>query len=158
MLAQESSSRKSEEAHIQVLEFLVGSENYAVESMYIGGVYPFKKLTPLPWTPPFVLGIINVRGQIVSVISIEKLFNMPEEGLTSPNNVIIMHSDDMELGILADSILGVCSILLKEIQSPPPILKATRVQYLKGITKKQLLIIDAAKLLSDKNIVVHEEV
>ena len=158
MLAQESSSRKSEEAPIQVLEFLVGSENYAVESMYIGEVYPFKKLTPLPWTPPFVLGIINVRGQIVSVISIEKLFDMPEEGLTNPNNVIIMHNDDMELGILADSILGVCSILLKEIQPPSPILKATMVQYLKGITKKQLPIIDAVKLLSDKNIVVHEEV
>src|SRR5439155_25417175 len=121
-------------------------------------VYPLKELTPLPCTPPFVLGIINVRGKILSVIDIKKFFDLPEKGLTDLNKVIIVHADEMELGILADALLGVRAIPLEELQPSLPTLTGIRAEYLKGVTKDRLVILDTEKILSDKGIIVHEEV
>jgi purine-binding chemotaxis protein CheW len=119
-------------------------------------IYPLKEFTPIPCTPPFVLGIVNVRGQILSVIDIKKFFDLPEKGLADLNAVIILHSESMEFGILADVIMGVRNIVASELQTSLPTLTGIREEYLKGITKEQTAILDAEKLLSDKSIVVHE--
>ena len=59
---------------IEVIEFLLAYERYAMELDHVREVFPLKEITPLPGTPPFVLGIINVRGQIVSVVDLKKFF------------------------------------------------------------------------------------
>lgn len=158
ILAQEPKEKEATEKSIQVVEFLLSYENYAIESIYAREIYPLKELTPLPCMSPFVLGIINVRGQIFSVIDIKKFFDLPEKGLTNLNKVILVHTDEMELGILADAILNVRSIPLKEIQPSLLTLTGIRAEYLKGVTKERLVILDVAKILSDQKIIVHEEV
>jgi len=157
-LAQEPKGKEGTAEYIEVVEFLLAYERYGIESSYVREVYPLTELTPLPCTPPFVLGIINVRGQILSVIDIKKFFDLPEKGLTNLNKAIILHNDNMELGILADVILGVRSIPHDEIQPSLPTLTGIREEYLKGVTRWRVVILDAEKLLSDKKIVVHEEV
>lgn len=172
-LAQEPKKVEVEE-YIEVIEFLLAYEKYGIESCYVREVYPLKELTPLPCTPPFVLGIINVRGRILSVIDIKKFFDLPEKGLTDLNKVIILHTDrpglsaaegpvlstteGMEFGILADVVLDVRNIMVSELQPSLPTLTGIREEYLKGVTRERAIILDAEKLLSDKNIVVHEEV
>ena len=64
----------------------------------------------------------------------------------------------MEFGILADVILGVLRVPLRNLQPTLPTLTGIREEYLKGITPGRLAILDAAKLLSDKKLIVHEEV
>jgi len=150
--------REEVEERIEVVEFLLAYERYAIESRYVREVYPVKEIAPVPCTPPFVLGIINVRGQILSVIDIKKFFDLPERGLTDLNKVIILRDEEMEFGILADAILGVHSIPTYEIQPSLPTLTGIREDYLKGVTGERAVILDAKKLLSDKKIVVHEEV
>lgn len=157
-LAQEPKERDTAEEYIEVVEFLLAHETYGIESLYVREVYPLKELTPLPCTPPFVLGIINVRRQILSLIDLKKFFDLPEKGLTDLNKVIIVRTDAMELGILADVILGTRSIPLKEIQPTLPTLTGIRAEYLRGVTKERLIILDAEKILSDRKIVVYEEV
>lgn len=160
----EQLSRKSEEAKagetLEVVEFLLAQEQYGIETRYVREVYPLKDYTPVPCTPPFVLGLINVRGQAVSVIDLKKFFDMPEKGLTDLNKVIIIHDDKtrMEFGILADSILGVRRIAASDIQDSLPALIETREDYLKGVTEEQLVLLDGKKILSSKAIVIHEEV
>lgn len=156
-LAQEP-ERKEAEAYLEVVEFLLAHEKYAIESEYVSEVYSLKELTPLPCTPPFVLGIINVRGEILSVIDMKKFFDLPEKGLTDLNKVVIVHADEMELGILVDAIIGVRSIPLNEIQPSLPTLTGIRAEYLRGVTNERLVVLDVAKIMSNKNIVVHEEV
>src|SRR3990172_4176155 len=146
-LAREGKDKEAPEESIEVVEFLLAYERYGIESSYVREVYPLKELTPLPCTPPFVLGIINVRGQILSVIDIKKFFDLPEKGLTNLNKAIILHNDNMELGILADIILGVRSIPLEEIQPSLPTLTGIREEYLKGVTRWRVVILDAEKLL-----------
>jgi len=156
-------ARKTEEEtpgqeRIEVVEFLLAHERYALESSYVREVYPLKELTPLPCTPSFVLGIINVRGQILSVIDLKKFFDLPEKGLTDLNKVIIVKGDSMQLGILADVILGVRTISLQDVQAPLPTLTGIREEYLRGVTSERLVVLDVGRILSDKNIVIHEEV
>ncbi len=165
-LAQEPLKKESAEEHLEILEFLLAYEKYAVESKYIREVYPLKEFTPLPCTPPFVLGIINVRGQIFSVIELKKFFDLPEKGISNLNKVIIISTDEpvvngiagMEFGVLADAILGVRLIPVHEIQPTLPTLTGIREGYLRGITKDRVVILDGKKLLSDQKIIVNEQV
>ena len=157
-LAREPKSAQEPEDAIEVIEFVLAHEKYAVESSYVREIYPLKELTPLPCTPPYVLGIVNVRGQILSVVDIKKFFDLPGKGLTDLDKVIILQSDAMEFGILADLILGTRNIVLRELQPSLPTLTGIREEYLKGVTADQIVILDGGKLLSDTKIVVHEEI
>jgi purine-binding chemotaxis protein CheW len=156
-LARNGEKEKPVGESIEVVEFLLAYEKYGIESSYVREIYPLRELTPVPCTPPFVLGIINVRGEIVSVIDMKKFFDLPERGLTDMNKVIIVHDDKMEFGILADAILGVRSILREDIQPSLPTLTGIRAEYLQGMTKEPLVVLDTAKILSAKNLVVHDE-
>ncbi|MBE0546712.1 MAG: purine-binding chemotaxis protein CheW [Rubrivivax sp.] len=155
--------RKSEPAEapgerIEVLEFVLAQEHYAVESRHVRDVYPLEQLTPVPCTPAFVLGIVNLRGEILSVIDIKKFFDLPDKGLTDLNKVIVLDSGSMRFGILADAIIGVHTIPVADIQASLPTLTGIREEYLKGVTPDRTVILDAERLLADEQIVVQEQV
>jgi len=158
VVAQEPPAREAAGERIEIVEFLLAYERYGIESSHVREICPLKELTPLPCTPAFVLGIINIRGQILSVLDIKKFFDLPEKGLTDLNKVIVLQSGNMVFGILADAILGVRSISRKEIQPSLPTLTGIREDYLTGVTQERVVILDAAKLLSDRKIIVQEEV
>jgi purine-binding chemotaxis protein CheW len=157
-LARESTDGDVAAASVEVVEFLLAQERYGIETLYVREVYPLKALTPLPCTPPFVRGIINVRGRLLSVIDLKPFFELPEKGLTDLNKVIIAHTEAMELGILADAILGVRRLPLAAMQPSLPTLTGIREEYLKAVTQERVVILEARRLLSDHKIIVHEEV
>jgi purine-binding chemotaxis protein CheW len=142
---------------LELLEFLLAQEKYGVETSYVREVYPLKDLTPLPGTPPFVLGIINVRSEILSVIDVKKFFDLPERGVTDLNKVIIVEDGEMAFGIMADGIAGVRTIAIAEIQPPLHIFAGIQAEYLRGVTQERLVVLDAGKILSAKDLIVHEE-
>jgi len=148
----------SPQSRLEVVEFVLGPEHYGIESTLIREIHPLSEFTPLPCTPAFFLGLVNVRGHILSIINIKKLFDLPEKGLTDLNKVIIVHTNHMELGILADVIVGVRSVGLEELHPALPTLTGIRAEYLKGITKDPMVILDMEKILSDEKILVDEAV
>lgn len=158
VLARQSHPGEGAGESLECLEFLLASETYALEIAWIAGTCPLKEITPLPGTPPFVAGIINVRGRILSVIDIRQFFDVPARGLTDLNKVVILRDTDMEFGILADDIIGTRSIPLKEIQPPPATLTGIRGEYLKGVTRERTAILDGRRLLADRDLVVEDEV
>lgn len=157
-LAREAVSAEAADANIEVVEFILAHERYAVVSEYVREVYPLEDITPLPCTPAFVLGIINVRGEILSVIDIKKFFDLPEKGLTDLNKVIVLESEDMVFGIVADAISGVRRIQRAGIQPTLPTLTGIREDYLLGVTAEHVVILAAEKLLADKKLIVQEQV
>jgi purine-binding chemotaxis protein CheW len=157
-LAQPLAQSAAPDRQFELVEFALAYESYGIESSFVREVYPLTDLTPVPCTPPFVLGIVNVRGEIVSVIDIKKFFDLPEKGLTDLNKAIILHSDAMTFGILADLIVGVRTVAISEIQPPLATLTGIRKQYLMGVTQDRTVILDALKLLSDRKILVHQTV
>jgi len=143
---------------LDVLEFRLAQERYALEIRYVREVCPLKDLTPLPCTPPFVLGIVNVRGRIVPVIDLKKLFDLPEQGLTDLHRIILVEGHEVEFGLLADATVGVRSIPADTVQSSLPTLTGIRGEYLKGVTADRLVVLDVGRILADPKIIVHEEV
>jgi purine-binding chemotaxis protein CheW len=156
-LALEPADRAAAGESIKILEFRLACESYGIETPFIREVYPLKALTPLPGTPPFVLGIVNIRGQTCSLIDLKKFFELPEKGLSDLNKVIIVQQDEIEFGILADEIIGLRTILAEKIQPSLPTLTGIRQTYLKGVVDGQLIVLDAAKLLSDRTLIVNEQ-
>lgn len=144
--------------HIYFLEFRLAHERYGIESIYVREVWPLKDLAPVPCTPPFVLGIINIRGQIISVLDLKKFLNLPEKGLGDLNKVIVLESDEMEFGILADEILGIRSVPLRGLQQSLPTLTGIGEEFLKAVTEDGLILLDTGRILSDKRILVNEDV
>jgi len=156
-LAQEPQQASGAQASFEIVEFSLASETYGFESAYVREVYPLKAFTPIPGLPPFVLGIVNVRGQILSIIDLKKFFDLPERGLGQLNKLIILRNAQMELGILADDILGARSIELEALQAAPSTVSGIGADYLRGVTAERVVILDADKLLSDKHIIVQQE-
>jgi purine-binding chemotaxis protein CheW len=143
---------------LEWVEFLLAHERYALASRYVREVRSLENLTPLPCTPPFVLGIVNLHGEILSVIDIKKFFGLPEKGLTDLNKIIVLQSANMLFGVLADAIIGVRSVPAAEIQPSLPTLTGIREKYLKGVTPDRTILLDAEKLLADGTIIVQEQV
>lgn len=143
---------------IKLMKFIIGKEQYAIEPIYIREVYPLLGLTNIPCTPDYVLGVINLRGQIISVLDIKKFFEIPDSGITDLSKVIVLKDRNMELGILADKIIGVERVLEENIQTSLPTLTDIREEYLKGITNERVVILDGKKLLSSEKIIINEEV
>jgi purine-binding chemotaxis protein CheW len=142
----------------ELLEFGLAQERYALENKWVREVSTFKELTPLPCCPPFVLGIVNVRGRILPVLDIKKFFGLPEKGLTDLHRIILVGGNDLELGLLADTIVGVRSVAAADLQPALPTLTGVRSDYLKGVTAGRLVVLDLARILADPKIIVHEEV
>ena len=143
---------------LELLEFRLGSERYALETRHVQDVHPLRELTPLPCTPPFVLGIVNVRGRILPVLDLKKFFDLPERGLTDLHRVILVRGNGLELGLLADVIVGVRSVAADDLQPSLPTLSGIRADYLKGVSVERLVVLDLDRILSDPKIIVHEEV
>jgi purine-binding chemotaxis protein CheW len=143
---------------LELLEFRLASERYALESRHVEEVHPLRELTPLPCTPPFILGIVNVRGRILPVMDLKKFFDLPERGVTDLHRIILVRGHGLELGLLADVIVGVRSVAAESLQPSLPTLTGIRADYLKGISEERLVVLDLDRLLSDPKIIVHEEV
>ncbi|MDM7925022.1 MAG: chemotaxis protein CheW [bacterium] len=143
---------------IEVLEFVLASEHYGIETNLIGEVYPMREYTPIPGTPDFVMGLINIRGRIVSVNDIRRFFDLPVKGLSDLNRVIVVQTSRMELGILADRIVGVRTVRADALQTSLPTLTGIRAEYLRGIALDGLVVLDVEKMVMDTKLVVNDEV
>ena len=157
-MAKEPELKTEGTEYIGIIAFSLSDENYGIESEFVGEVYHIKEFTPLPGVPAYILGVINVRGKILEVIDLKKLFNLPEKGLGELNKVIILRNDQMEFGILADVVQGTQTIAIEDIRANPHTVSGIGEEYLMGVTKERLIILSAENLLTDKSIIVNEEV
>ncbi len=146
------------EESIELVEFTLAGERYALEAKHIREVYPLRGLTPVPCTPSFIVGIINVRGQLMAVTDLREFFELPTGELTPESMAIILESSTMDLAILAGSVVGDMRIPVSRIHPNLPTLKGVQARFMKGVTKDGLAVLDAEDLLSDNSLVVREEV
>jgi purine-binding chemotaxis protein CheW len=148
----------SPDGQLELLEFKLASERYALETRHVVEVHPLRELTPLPGTPPFIRGIVNLRGRILPVFDLKKFFGLPEQGVTDLHRIIVVRGNDLELGLLADVVAGVRTIALESLSPPPPTLSDIAAAYLKGVTDERLVVLDLDRILADPKIVVNDAV
>lgn len=157
-LAQEALPQNAASEGTQVVEFTLGNECYAVETHHVAQVACVENIVPLPCTPAFVLGMVNLRGEIFPVIDLKKFFELPEKELTDRNKLIVLQSGKIIFSFLVDQIVNVRRIPVTDIRPSLPTLTGIRKNYLKGITSERLVVLDAAKFLLEETIVVDEQV
>ncbi|MBN1527505.1 MAG: purine-binding chemotaxis protein CheW [Thermoleophilaceae bacterium] len=148
--------KPDESARLEVLAFALAGETYAVETCHVREVCQLRDLALVPCTPPFVAGVINLRGRILAVLDLRRFFDLPARGLTELNRVVVLRGGDDELGLLADSIEGVRSVAVSELQDGLPTLTDARARFLKGVTGRRLAVLDGGRLLEDAGLKVDD--
>jgi len=141
---------------LELLEFRLAGERYAVEARFVSEVQPLRDLTPLPGTPAFVRGVVNLRGRILPVYDLKKFFALPEQGLTDLHRIVVVEGADFELGLLADVVAGVRTVTRESLAPPPTTVSAIAAQYLKGVGEGCLVVLELEQILNDPRIVVND--
>jgi len=144
-----------ESERLEVLVFSLGQESYAVEARYVTEVCALRSLTPVPCTPAFIAGVMNLRGRILAILDLRKFFELPPRGLTQLNRIIVLGDGDNELGLLADAIVGVQQVPLASLQEGLPTLGGIRERFIRGVNANMLAVLDGARLLTDGNLKVN---
>ncbi len=150
--AQDSAER------LDVLAFTLAGQTYAVEACHVREVCQLKDMARVPGTPPFVAGVMNVRGRILAILDLRTLFELPIADGPRTDRVIVLAGGDDELGLLADSIDGVTSVPASDLQESLPALSGVSEKLLKGISGRMLAVLDGSHLLTDEALKVGEQV
>ena len=143
---------------IEILSFSMAGEIYGIETCHIREVCQIKELTVVPCTPPFIAGVMNLRGRILTIVDLCRFFKLPPGGLTEFNRVIVLKGSDNELGVLADSISGVLMVAVSELQENLPTLTGIHERFLRGVTAQVVAVLDGERLLGDNSLKVNEKV
>jgi purine-binding chemotaxis protein CheW len=131
------------------LSFSLAKEDYAVPLLSVKEVIAMPEITPIPYTPSHFLGIMNLRGQVISVIDLRTKFNIKPEA-SSETAVIICDLKPICLGVVVNSVNSVLSLLEKDINPRPEFQSSKASDYITGVTRKEeklILLIDIARAL-----------
>ncbi len=147
----ESAPEGSEQA--ECLIFKVTGSLYAIENIYIKEIIRISGITPVPCTPPFVSGLINLRGDIYSVINIHILLEQKKSGISDLSKVIIISSGDVTFGMNCDDLCGFCSSGEFNELLPSNFPELDK-ELIKGISKEGVRLLDGSKLIKNKKIII----
>lgn len=143
---------------LDLLVFSLAGERYGIEMSHVLEVIPLRELTPMPCTPPFVLGVVNHRGRILPVLDFRRLLDLAEQGTAEGSRVVTVDIGGMSFGIFADAVSGVERIGAHEVAPPLTAIAGDRQAFLLGVTGEMVAVLDMDKIVSNKKIVVHEQV
>ncbi len=145
-------NKKNEE--IQVIIFSINEVKYGISIDKIIEVIKMEPITPLPKTPEFIKGVINLRGKVIPVIDLRERFGLPSTEYTSDTRIIItLIEEKKEIGLIVDAVYEVLTIDSSIIEPPLPMVGSLKSEYINGIAKLEsnlVLIIDIEKILTSE--------
>lgn len=127
----------------KVIVFQLKDEEFAVSVQQVGGIERMLPITRVPQTAEFVKGVINLRGVVTPVIDLRKRFDIEEIPYDESTRIILVHLDDMEVGLIVDAANDVIDIPEDAIEPAPDVVGAVNVDYIDGVAKldNRLLIL-----------------
>lgn len=131
---------------IELMTFRLANETYAIESRYVTEVFPLSQLAALPGAKPPVFGVTAWRGRLLTVLDIRSILGVSATALDDLGRVIVLGQERAVFGILADAIDELVRLALSDVREPPEGVAVAR-EYLRGVTGKALLVLDAEQLL-----------
>ncbi len=143
------------ERRLSLLEFRLGPEAYAIEARHVREVVPTNFLAPLPGVPPFVLGIVSVRGLIWSVMDLRVFFSIPKRGISDHPRAILVEAGGLRWGILADSRLRM--LYVDSLRPPPEVTERIPRNVVRGTTDDLAVVLDLEVLARDPRMIVQED-
>ena len=148
----------SEAEELKLVVFKLGDEEYAAEVSQVREIIRLERITRLPRAPEFVEGIINLRGQLTTVINLRKLFELPPKD--TPNARIVVLDQQEPTGIIVDAVTEVLSLTQEEIDKPSRVF-GVDARFIRGVGKRGdrlIIILDLNRILSPEEIERVQEV
>lgn len=137
---------------LQWVTFQLEEETYGINVMQVREVLRHTEIAPVPGAPDYVLGIINLRGNVVTVIDTRSRFGLMQGEITDNTRIIVIESERQVIGILVDSVAEVVYLRSSEIDTTPSVGTEESAKFIQGVSNrdgKLLILVDLNKLLSD---------
>ena len=138
---------------IQLVTFRLADETYGINVMHVQEVLRITEIAPVPGAPDYVLGIINLRGNVVTVIDTRSRFGLPRTETDDSSRIVIIESERQVVGILVDSVAEVVELEQSEIDSAPNVGNEESSRYIQGVANREedlLIVVDLNKLLTEE--------
>ncbi|WP_218564293.1 chemotaxis protein CheW [Anaerobiospirillum thomasii] len=133
--------------------FQLDKEIYGVNVMQVREVLRYSDIAPVPGAPSYVLGIINLRGNVVTVIDTRMRFGLPAAEVSDNTRIMIIESEKQVIGILVDSVAEVVDLNTADIDDTPNVGTEESAKFIRGVCNRNedlLILIDLNKLLTDE--------
>ncbi|MFA0412464.1 chemotaxis protein CheW [Vibrio renipiscarius] len=143
---------QSNDEVLQWVTFQLEEETYGINVMQVREVLRYTEIAPVPGAPDYVLGIINLRGNVVTVIDTRSRFGLMEGETTDNTRIIVIESELQVIGILVDSVAEVVYLRSSEIDTTPSVGTDESSKFIQGVSNrdgKLLILVDLNKLLTD---------
>ena len=143
-----------------LVTFKISDELYGIDIMEVREIIRLNEITPIPNSPDFVDGVINLRGEIIPIIDLSKRFHFAPKTFTEDEKIlrgiIVIKVRELIIGILIDQIYRVLSIYENQIQPPPHMISGIGTEFIQGVTKLEqenlLVILDVRKLFNKQEL------
>jgi purine-binding chemotaxis protein CheW len=138
---------------IQIACFRLGEDLYAVDIMRIKEIIRPQKLTSLPKSPPFVEGVLNLRGTVIPVVDLRKRFDFPTPALDRNTRLLIVSVGRQLLGLAVDEVTEVLTLNTRDIKPPPQVVNGVSAEYLVGVCLAKdslIMLLNLDTILTDR--------
>jgi purine-binding chemotaxis protein CheW len=139
-----------------VITFALDGDRYGLEARCVREVRRFSEFTPLPAVPDFLVGVINLRGEILPLIDIRRFLELPSKGPAAPSHIIICGDARAEFGIVADTMHDVSPVAIDELVANPISHGERSRDCVLGITPNATIVLNGFALLMDRRLFVGE--
>lgn len=139
----------------QMVVFKLSNEEFAVEVSSVEAIIKLQAITKVPHAPAHVVGVTNLRGNIVPVIDLKKRLSLPATENSQDTRIIVALLQDSKVGMVVDAVSQVIEIEDSQIEDAPQISTSIESTYIRGIVKVENLLVimlDLAKIFSDEKI------
>lgn len=147
-----SQTSQGQDPVAQWVTFYLDKERYGINVMQVQEVLRVTEITPVPGAPEYVLGIINLRGNVVTVIDTRQRFRLPQREMDDSTRIVIMETENQVVGILVDSVAEVVELRASEIEAAPNVGTEESARFIQGVCSlsgELLILIDLNTLFSD---------
>jgi purine-binding chemotaxis protein CheW len=138
---------------LQWVTFKLQQETYGINVMQVQEVLRYTEIAPVPGSPDYVMGIINLRGNVVTVIDTRTRFGLEGSEVSDNSRIVIIEADKQVIGILVDSVAEVVYLKASEIDTAPNVGNDESAKFIQGVTNREgelLILVDLNKLLTDE--------
>jgi purine-binding chemotaxis protein CheW len=143
---------------LELTVFVLAGARYGIAAAYVLEVTSLRELTPVPCTPPHILGVVNHRGRILPILDLRNLFALAAQDVTAEGRIVAVEAGGMTFGILADAVLGTIRVGGHEVMPLPGTWLHDHQACLQGITGEMVAVLDLEALARDPRMTVNENV
>jgi purine-binding chemotaxis protein CheW len=155
-LARSSEADETSGETIGMVVLAVGDERYGVEVQEVQEIEPLDKITPIPGTPAFWTGVVNLRGSMYPVLDIERYLGLPSSVEVEDPKVALVSRNGLSVGLLVDEVPEIRQVSVSEI-GPPVADGSSKAEVVRGVTPDMLSVLDLEALLSDPALVIEDD-